>query len=1127
MKKKLLSLFALTSLFVGTSVGQTTYLSEDFDAITPGTTPVGWTVVSPNSLPETWQVVTDRFGSDLDGTPFLLTDSDQAGSVQMDDTIFFDVTGTTGAVSVWLEFDEYFNDGFGGSGEVIVFDGTQWVSVDSRGSAEIGAWGAPANTALDITAYNNPNLQIGFVYSGNYSWYWAIDNVVVREILCQDVNNVTLNTILNDTLVFNIDDPSSTGLYNIEFGPQGFTPGAGQEQGSFSTTSTQDSVLNFPLGTNWQLYVQSDCGGGNEGAWVGPLDFYAPFCDPITGLQQDYLNEDTLVFSFTGNPSALDYTVEWGAAGFNPGMGEEDGSFSTTNLQDTIFGWSNGQVYEMYVQSNCTPGSGPEWIGPINWYYVEDLGFLVSDATCTTPFEDISATGQAINLADEAEVGITLPFFFQFETLLSNEVTMSDNGGLVFGTLTGDISFTLAGSPMASAPANAIVPYLDDFDADDVYVEVRGTAPNRRAIFQWEDRKIWQAATNPDGATFQAILYEGSNEIRFVYDDVVMSGTHSNGEEATVGVNSPDTTIQISEGGDANIMDGMCILFQYVDCPPIVDVTVTYVGVDTIIFDFTPFGSSASQWTVEYGPAGFTPGSGTSFTTSTTTDTIPGLMQFTEYDFYITSDCGGSTSDAFGPTTVTTEPVCPAPTGFQLDNIVSDSAFFSWTNGGTEMMWVVEYGPVGFTPGTGTTANFDTNPDTLLGLPDGMVYDFIIYADCGGATNNPFDGPITVATPVVNDSTCDAVTLMYDSTYVYSNINATIHPGETKGNASPAFATVWFEFVSPASGKVEIDLTGSDFDTYTTVYSTTDCGDWAQFTVEDFSDPSTMSLCGLSPSTVYYIQVDGFGGSDQGIINIRLTDLDIDAGTAQATEICAGATLNLNSTISGGEMNGTWTELNPMLGLVSGSNYNSSAFQAAGTYEVEYRVTNVCGYDSVIVPIDVLRAPSAGMDGTIAQECNFGTVVLTNGLSGTVDLGGTWYDSTGVALTGNSIDFNGEAAGQYDYIYVASNGVCPDDTAMVTVDLIDCTSLSENDLDNFVTIYPNPTSGTVFINNHGIEDDFTIEVMDINGKVLNIIQTDMNKGEVFELNMNTSVKGVYFIRIKTSTGIGQHKVVVQ
>lgn len=1126
MKKKLLSLLAFSSLFAGTAFGQTTFVSEDFDAVTPGTAPVGWTVISPNSLPETWQVVTDRFGSDLDGTPFLIADSDEAGSVQMDDTIFFDVTGTTGAFSVWLEFDEYFNDGFGGSGEVIVFDGTQWVSVASRGSAEIGAWGNPANAAIEITAYNNPNLQVGFVYSGNWAWYWAIDNIVVREILCQDVNNVTLNTILNDTLVFNIDDPASTGQYNIQWGPVGFTPGAGQEQGAFSTTNTQDSVLNFPLGTNWQLYVQSDCGGGNLGAWIGPLDFDAPFCSPITGLTQEYLNEDTLVFSFTGNPSANDYTIEWGPQGFNPGMGEEDGSMSTTNLQDTLFGWNTGQVYEMYVISNCTPGSGPEWVGPITWYYAVDPGFLVADQTCTTPFEDISSTGTAYNIGDEGSQGVTLPFYFQLETLLSNEITIHDNGGLIFGTLTGGLSFTGAGDPVNSITANAIVPFYDDFDAADCFYEVKGTAPNRRAIFQWEDRKIWPNGSNPDGATFQAILYEGSNEIRFVYEDVMMS-TGSNGANATVGVNSPDTAVQISQSGDANIMDGMCILFHYVDCPPVTDVNVTYVGIDTIIFDIVPFGGTASQWTVEYGPAGFTPGTGTSFTTSTTTDTIPGLMQYTEYDFYITADCGGSNSEAFGPTTVTTDPVCPAPTNFQLDNIVSDSAFFSWTNGGSETMWVVEYGAPGFTPGTGTTANFDSNPDTLLGLPDGMVYEFIIYADCGGGTTNPYDGPITVATPIVNDSTCDAVDLMYDTTYVYSNINATIHTGETKGAGSPAFATVWFKFVSPASGKVEIDLSGSDFDTYTTVYSTTDCGDWAQFSMEDFSDPSTMSLCGLSPSTIYYVQVDGFGGSDQGIINIRLTDLEVEAGTAATAEVCAGATLNLASTITGGDMNGTWTEVNPTLGLISGSGYNSSTFQAAGIYEVEYRVSNVCGYDSVIVPIEVFRAPSAGMDGTIAQECNFGTVVLTDGLSGTVDLGGTWYDDQGTALASNSVDFNGEAAGQYVYTYVASNGVCPDDSSVVTIDLIDCTSLTENDMDNFVSIYPNPTTGIVFINNHGIDDDFTIEVMDVNGKMLNNIKIDMNKGEVYELNMNTAVKGVYFIRIKTSTGIGQHKVIVQ
>ncbi|MCB0476987.1 MAG: T9SS type A sorting domain-containing protein [Crocinitomicaceae bacterium] len=1127
MKKKLLSLLALASLYTSTLLGQSVFIDEDFNSITPGTVPVGWTVTSPYSHPETWQVVTDLNGNDLDGSPFLFINDDEPGpGADADDYVEFNVPGTSGATNLFLEFDQYYNWYDFDEAEVQVWDGATWQTVLYQ-TSDAGAWGSPDHQMIDISVYNNGALKIRFHYNDNFDWgyYWAVDNVVVRELLCPDLTNLNIVNILNDTLIFNFNDPSTVGQFNVEWGPVGFAPGMGQQQGMFSTTSTQDSVLNFPIGSYWQLYVQSDCGGTDLGGWLGPIDFYIPFCDPVTGLTQDYMSEDTLVFSFNANPSAINYHIEWGAAGFTPGNGEELGSQSTTGTQDTIFGWAGGQFYDLYVMSECTPGSGPDWVGPLSWGMADpNIGYLVWDSTCTTPFEDISATGTVYNLGDDDMAGIILPFPFQLESLLSNEISIGDNGGVSFGTTSGYVS---TGGNIGDDGPGFYLHWTDMIDdAGPLVYEVRGTAPNRRAIVQWDNRAHIDLG-GPDGITFQLVMYEGTNEFNFVYQDVVFGDSgYDYGADATVGVEGPDYNHEVSDAQPV-LTNGMCIHWYYVTCPMVDDVTVTSVNTDSAFFDITPFGTE-TEWKVEYGPAGFTPGTGMSFITNTTSDTIPGLMQYTEYDIYVYAACSaGDTSMAYGPVNFWTDPVCPAPTGFMNTYNVTDTLIFSWTAGGSETMWNIEYGAQGFTPGTGTMVAFDTNPDTLVGLADGMVFDFVLYADCGGGTNNPYVGPITVATPLVNDSTCFAVDLMYDSTYVYSNIGATIHTGETKGTGAPAFRTVWFKFVSPASGKVEIDLSGSDFDTYTTVYSTTDCGDWAQFNVEGFSDPYTMSMCGLSPSTVYYIQVDGFSGSDQGIINIRLTDLEIEAGTVQTAEVCAGATLNLNSTITGGDMNGMWSELNPMLGFVTGSNYNSSPFQAAGTYEVEYRVTNACGYDSVIVPVQVLRTPSAGMGGTISQECNYGTVVLTDGLSGTVDLGGVWYDSTGTALSGNSVDFNGEAAGQYNYSYVASNGVCPNDTAMVTIDLIDCTSLTENDLDNYVSLYPNPTSGIVFINNHGIDDDFVIEVLDVKGKLMNSVTLGMNKGEVYELDLNTTVKGVYLIRIKTSTGIGQHRVIVQ
>ena len=91
-------------------------------------------------------------------------------------------------------------------------------------------------------------------------------------------------------------------------------------------------------------------------------------------------------------------------------------------------------------------------------------------------------------------------------------------------------------------PALAILPFWDDIDADtgDVYWEVQGTAPNRMV-----DHRVVQPAAlqqHRRRRTFEVILYEGTNEIKFQYADVDFgNASYNNGASATVGINKDAT----------------------------------------------------------------------------------------------------------------------------------------------------------------------------------------------------------------------------------------------------------------------------------------------------------------------------------------------------------------------------------------------------------------------------------------------------------------------------------------------------------------------------------------------------------------------------------------------------------
>jgi len=77
---------------------------------------------------------------------------------------------------------------------------------------------------------------------------------------------------------------------------------------------------------------------------------------------------------------------------------------------------------------------------------------------------------------------------------------------------------------------------------------------------------------------------------------------------------------------------------------------------------------------------------------------------------------------------------CPAPTAVVFSNQTISSVQIDWTVGNSETSWNVEYGPIGFTQGMGTTVNVMTNPTTTIssGLAEATGYDVYVQADCGG-----------------------------------------------------------------------------------------------------------------------------------------------------------------------------------------------------------------------------------------------------------------------------------------------------------------------------------------------------------------------------------------------------------
>lgn len=147
---------------------------------------------------------------------------------------------------------------------------------------------------------------------------------------------------------------------------------------------------------------------------------------------------------------------------------------------------------------------------------------------------DISSTGALVYLSDDSYFHpIDLPFSFQFYGASYNQVTIASNGAVYFdgNAYLGHINAPIPG-PSGFDVDRFIAGYWDDLDPSaggGVYTEVRGAAPNRRLIVQWNDVPHYLSS---DAVTMQIILFEGSNNVLLQYLDPSLEA----GGEATVGI---------------------------------------------------------------------------------------------------------------------------------------------------------------------------------------------------------------------------------------------------------------------------------------------------------------------------------------------------------------------------------------------------------------------------------------------------------------------------------------------------------------------------------------------------------------------------------------------------------------
>ena len=299
---------------------------------------------------------------------------------------------------------------------------------------------------------------------------------------------------------------------------------------------------------------------------------------------------------------------------------------------------------------------------------------------------------------------------------------------------------------------------------------------------------------------------------------------------------------------------------------------------------------------------------------------------------------------------------CPKPSALTASNIGSASADISWTAGGTETSWNIEYGTAGFTLGTGTNINVGSTSNTLTGLNPSTDYQYYVQAVCSATDSSFFRGPFSFSTSFVPPGCGDTFGPYCYGTGAFTVFTASASPGD-------------FINVSVSAGETEVGYDNLQF--YDGI------GNTGNLLYDADGDHTGASVLSTSGTITMYIEGDATENCDvPGSLPGPLTPIELSvtcitpfaidvAGISMNTSsslvlangpfVISGELQNVGSnTVTSMDINysivgaaAVFTETVSGLSLSTGNNYSfnhgTTWSPNPGTYDIEIWATNING----------------------------------------------------------------------------------------------------------------------------------------------------------------------------------------
>ena len=484
--------------------------------------------------------------------------------------------------------------------------------------------------------------------------------------------------------------------------------------------------------------------------------------------------------------------------------------------------------------------------------------------------------------------------------------------------------------PISYSTCPGAAPYLENFDATPASLALTSaTGP------------CWTQSTND---VFDWIINNGpTTSLTTGPSDDITGGGNYMYTETSVPRAAGDSAILISPSIDISSLTSAEISFQchmYGASMGTLRVDASSDGGTTFNTIWTKTGDQGDVWTEEIVQL-------TGFTTTA-------IVKFVST---VGVDAGGTISYwsdmAIDNFQVRQSATCPQTSPLTASNVGSSTADVSWTAGGTETSWNVEYGATGFALGTGTNTNVTSTTYSMTGLTPSTDYDVYVQAVCSATDLSYWVGPLTISTTFVQPGCGDTFgPYCYDAN-AYTVFTATATPGD-------------FITVDITAGETEVGYDNLEFydgvgNTGNLLYSAD--GDHTGVSVLSTSGVITMYIDG----DAIWNCVDGVGGPYVPIeLTITCTTpsaIDM-AGRAMTTSpslilsngpfTISGELQNMGSnTVTSMDINysidggATVTENVSGLSLATGDyysfNHGTPWSPSAGTYNIDIWATNING----------------------------------------------------------------------------------------------------------------------------------------------------------------------------------------